>query len=154
MYFDGERRSVLAHVGYRRSECVAVPNRLNPPDILSITIGMHESGWVQANEILAGIAMQCAGRGIGLNYQIGFDIVEDQPIANSFKDAPIRPFFRFTLQLILLAVGRRHYSRSLRVISQTLLPKAGSCSLAAKTVPVSELPFCGSGRTNMHRNHM
>jgi hypothetical protein len=32
---------------------------------------------VQVNEFLARIAMHSAGRGIGLDHQTGFDVVED-----------------------------------------------------------------------------
>jgi hypothetical protein len=80
-------------VDHQWLEHIARLNRLHVLAEQRLTVGMDKGRRMQANEFLTGITVHRACRGIGLDYAPGLHIVDDQPVAGSFKYAPIVPFF-------------------------------------------------------------
>ena len=86
---DGERHAVLAHVNDGCLDRVAGLNRPGPLAETGITVGRQEGARRQADERFRGIAVEGAGRRIGLDHKAGFQILDDQPISNGLKKATI-----------------------------------------------------------------
>ena len=107
---DGERRAVLAHVNDGCLDGVAGLDRPDPLAETGITVGRQEGARRQADERFRGIAVEGAGRRIGLDHKAGCQILDDQPISNGLKKATIGLLDVITWQGALLFAGSHDWA--------------------------------------------